>query len=163
MIQCYVDDDVTTSLLMYMIHSGFSFPVTHLDDLRPPFVEKQRNVPYGHGQEAMMMRKELGDFDYLRSAAYSAIVAQFGSTLRLMELKGIICAIQVWWKLKHGTELPKLSRNTKRSFPLMVKYVNDHYNEITPVLPHVSVRNANNQQIPLLDAVEEQKRLLIQE
>jgi hypothetical protein len=126
-------------------------------------MERQRKVPYGHGHEAMVMKEELGDFDYLRSAAYGAIVAQFGITLRLMELKGIIYAIQMWWKLRHGTELPKLSRNTKRSFALLVKYVNDHYNEITPVFPHVSIRNADNQQIPLLDVVEEQKRLLIPE
>jgi hypothetical protein len=133
-----------------------SFPVIHLEDLDAellPFMGQQRKVPYGHGHEAMAMREELGDFDYMRSAAYAAIVAQFGSTLRLMELKGIICAIQMWWKLRHGTELPKLSRNTKRSLALLVKYIDDHYNEITPLFPHITIRNAMNQQIPLLDAI----------
>jgi hypothetical protein len=45
-----------------------------------------------------------------------------------------------------------MSRNTKRSFPLLVKYIQTNYDIIIPVLPKMVLCDAHKQPIPLLDA-----------
>jgi hypothetical protein len=109
-------------------------------------------VPYGQGSEAFAACEELADFDYLHSAAWSAIIDVFGATIRLRELKGVLYAIQAFLRVRSGVELPKVSRNAKRNMGLLVKYINEHYNEVVPVFRHVSLRGGGGQPLPLLNA-----------
>jgi hypothetical protein len=106
---------------------------------------------YGFGQEARAVHEEIGDFDWHNSLAYCAIKRYFGETLRLKELKGLIYAAALYLKEKQGKRLPDLSRNTKRNFPLLIKYVQANYEFIVPVLPKLSLCNADKQPLPLLD------------
>jgi hypothetical protein len=107
---------------------------------------------YGFGIEAKSVRAEIGNFDWYSSRAYSAVRRQFGETLRLKELKALIHAAVFYIKQKRGVDLPHMSRNTKRSFPLLVKYIQTNYDIIIPVLPKMVLCDAQKQPIPLLDA-----------
>jgi hypothetical protein len=109
-------------------------------------------VPYGQGSEAFAVCEELDDFDYLHCPAWSAIVETFGAAMRLRELKGFVDAIRTFLQVRSGIELPKLSRNAKRNLGLLVKYINEHYNEIVPVFPYVTLLDGDAQPIPVLDA-----------
>ncbi|MDR2646343.1 MAG: hypothetical protein LBC04_04195 [Holosporaceae bacterium] len=106
---------------------------------------------YGHGPEAAAVKEELGDFDCPKSRALKALQHHFGSNLRLKELKGILLSI-ICFLSRKGVILPKPSRNTKRSFPLMIKYIDEHYGEIAPIFPDITLLNADRQPIPFLDA-----------
>ncbi|MDR0580587.1 MAG: hypothetical protein LBG04_00510 [Holosporaceae bacterium] len=113
---------------------------------------KKPAISYGTGYEAQTIKKELGDFIFKESAAYAAIVYNFGENLRLKELRYIIESARYFLRERGGIELPELSRNTKRSFPLLVKYINDNYNNIVPLFGSIILTDANRQPIPLLDS-----------
>jgi hypothetical protein len=122
----------------------------------PPFalstsidVEK---AAYGKGFEAQQVRNELGTFDYQCSRAWASIEYYFGASIRLRELKGIISAITGYLRMRRGVDLPELSRNTKRSVPLMVKYVEMHSEYFLPLFPCVSLADIHKEVIPLLDS-----------
>jgi hypothetical protein len=55
----------------------------------------------------------------------------------MRELKGIVTVVRAWWQVKDGTYLPQLSRNEKRSFALLVKYIDKHYDQIVPLFRHM--------------------------
>jgi hypothetical protein len=98
------------------------------------------------------VREELGDFRYEMSAANASIVRFFGRTLRLNELKGIFGAISYWLRQREGIQLPKPSRNAKRNYSLLVKYIERHYDVIVPMFSKVELCDAERNPIPLLDA-----------
>jgi hypothetical protein len=106
---------------------------------------------YGFGYEARAVHDEIGAFDWYNSPAYHAIKQHFGETLRLKELKGLINAATFYLKEKQGKRLPDLSRNAKRNFPLLIKYVQANYEFIVPVLPKLSLCDSDRRPLPLLD------------
>ncbi|MDR1366061.1 MAG: hypothetical protein LBJ03_03150 [Holosporales bacterium] len=106
---------------------------------------------YGQGADADSMRREIDGFDCKDSPAYRLVQRHFGDNLRCKELKAILEAIQLYLA-QHGTQLPSLSRNTKRSFVLMIKYMQCHLDVIEPILPLIILCDANKQEIPFLDA-----------
>jgi hypothetical protein len=85
------------------------------------------------------------------SPAYQAIRSAFGTATRLRELKAVVNVIRAWWQVKDGIYLPQLSRNEKRSFLLLVKYIDLHYDQIVPLLRHVVLLDDERKRIPLLD------------
>jgi hypothetical protein len=99
-----------------------------------PFRQKK---PYGTGTEAQSVEKELGDFNYRDSQAFKTIVEVFGTDVRLKEFKLVLKAARFYVKKRNHIDLPKPSRNTMRSFALMVKYVETHYSILAPFLPHI--------------------------
>jgi hypothetical protein len=115
-------------------------------------VEPLAPVQYGRGSEAQQVQREIGDFEYLSSSAWKSIRFYFGSSIRLRELKGIVTAMQKYHRLKFRQDLPKLSRNGKRCFPLLVKYIAENIDFFQSVFPLVSLANANKQAIPFLDS-----------
>ena len=92
---------------------------------------------YGHGYEANAVRHELCGFRYRESPAYAAVLEYFGPDIRLRELKGMIYTAKKHILTKLGVGLPALSRNAKRSFPLLIKYIQDNYDILVPLFPKV--------------------------
>jgi hypothetical protein len=120
----------------------------------PPYTgrtQRSRSTHYGDGFEAQAVRKEIGNFQYETSRGFQAVQQNFGSTIRLLELKGIVMSAIHYVKRRHRTVLPKLSRNAKRSFPLMIKYINTHYEVITPTFRFMTLLDENHRPLPLLD------------
>lgn len=105
---------------------------------------------YGDGKEASMIRDEIGDFDLNSSEAMELIKKNFGGSLRITELKGIINAIRDHLS-KKNIYLPKLTRNANRSFQLCVKYVQDHIEWIKPLIPYVKLLDNDGNAIPVND------------
>jgi hypothetical protein len=89
---------------------------------------------YGAGAEARAVNEEIGDFDFHQSPVMADLERSFGPNVRVKELKSIIRTIRLWLQHRSGVDLPKPSRNTMRSFPLMVKYLETHYADVAPVL-----------------------------
>lgn len=116
----------------------------------PP--RKRVRTEYGHGTEARSVQMEIGDFDYLSSQAHAAIIHYFGTTLKLRELKGIVVSIRAFLESKHGIHLPQMSRNTKRSYPLMIKYIQDNLDAIVPVFPVIELLDERRNPVSLCDA-----------
>lgn len=102
-----------------------------------------KRTPYGKGTEAKSVKDELGGFMYERSAVYISLVKHFGPSIRLRELRGIVLAIKDVLEKQYGCTLPPVSRNTKRIFSLLVKYMHDNYVYFMPMLDKVSLCDAN--------------------
>jgi hypothetical protein len=90
---------------------------------------------YGTGAEAHAVNAEIGDYDYHKSPVVPDLERLFGTNIRAKELKSIIGIVRLWYHHRLGADLPKPSRNTMRSFPLMVKYLETNYTKIAPILP----------------------------
>jgi hypothetical protein len=99
-----------------------------------------RRARYGDGSEAMAVRRELGNFDPDNSRASAAIRDSFGQ-LKIRELKAVVRVVQDVLARRHGISLPPLTRNTKRSHQLLVKYVDEHYDRIVPVFQMITLLN----------------------
>ncbi|MBR1779492.1 MAG: hypothetical protein IJ758_03210 [Clostridia bacterium] len=121
-------------------------PIGEVRMIVQPQVNRVRT--YGTGYEATAVKKELNGFNYKNSSAYGIITQCFGTTLRLKELRGIIFSVQEHLKSK-GILLPLLSRNAKRSFPLLVKYIEDNLDQIGPILPKVILYDKDEQPLQL--------------
>lgn len=102
---------------------------------------------YGQGSEALTIKKELGDFNVNESLAYKMITRKFGQSIRLNELIGILNSIIIYNRIKNNIILPQISRNEKRSFPLLIKYVEQHNNFILPHLNNIHLGNSFFQKI----------------
>jgi hypothetical protein len=111
----------------------------------------EHSRPYGGGSEARAVKEELGDFDPETSAALRVVREYFGSTIRLKELNGIVLSAKYYMKRRHNVELPNLSRNTKRSFALLIKYIETNYAQIVPVFPRLTLLDENKHPLPLID------------
>lgn len=118
---------------------------------QPPYKLK-RESRYGYGAEARAVQMEIGDFDYLNSRGYAAIMYYFGTTLKLRELKGILMSAKTFVDKKYGKILPEISRNTKRSYPLMIKYIDDNFDRIVPVFPNMQILDGSQKQLSFADA-----------
>lgn len=103
---------------------------------------------YGEGKEAAMIRDEMGDFDPMSSKAMQTIKAYYGNSLRLSEIKGIINAIRDYLYQK-GIFLPKLSRNANRNYQLCIKYIEDHFDIMSEIIPFVNLYDNQGNNIPL--------------
>lgn len=111
--------------------------------------KKNRKEIYGKGNEAKMIKEEIGDFNAFESMAYKEVTKHFGKSIRLSEIIGILNSIQIYLLLKKNTSLPQISRNEKRSFPLLMKYIERNNEEIFPYFQYISLCNSSFQKIPL--------------
>lgn len=122
---------------------------TNADDVPKTKDKSRERLAYGFGAEAHSVHNEIGSFDYTRSPAYMAILHFFGPTIKLRELKAIISALQLYLKNKSNIVLPPMSRNTKRSYPLLVKYIQDNFAILVPMFPNLTFLDENMQPVPL--------------
>lgn len=112
--------------------------------------EKNKKIEYGKGVEARAIKEEIGDFEIDKSEAYKKIISQFGRSIRFNELLGIINSIRIFLKIKHDIVLPETTRNEKRNFQLLIKFIERNNELIFPYLPYVSLCDSSFQKI-LLD------------
>ena len=130
-------------------------PVFHIDvgpySPHDPVPGASTRTRYGQGVEAQSVKDELGGFRYERGPAYVALVRNFGTSLRLRELKAIVLALKDVMERRYGYVLPPVSRNTKRIFSLLVKYLQDNYRYFAPMLDKVVLCDADGVPIELPD------------
>lgn len=104
---------------------------------------------YGTGIEANLIKKDLGGFDVYHSRAFNAVRNTFGRSVRLNELLGIINSIDVYMQRKGLSGLPRLTRNEKRSFALLIKYIENNYELIVPYFQYITLCDQAGIPIPL--------------
>lgn len=112
-------------------------------------IKKSKKLIYGKGSESIAIKKELGDFDAFASESFKYIIKRFGRSIRFTELLGIINSIQIYLQYKNDATLPQLSRNEKRSFPLLIKYIECNKEAIFPCLQFISLCDTSFQKIDL--------------
>lgn len=123
------------------------YPVSDEDDANMVTHHHMNARCYGLGKEAAATRAELKDFDYRDSMAMALVLRVFGYKLRFNELKGVVMALGDFLARK-GVMLPALTRNAKRSLPLLLKYINDNIAIFTRWLPAVTLVDADK--IPII-------------
>lgn len=111
--------------------------------------KKDRKEIYGKGNEAQTIKNEIGDFDAYKSSTYIQIIGLFGKSVRFTELLGIINSLQIYLSLKKNIHLPQTTRNEKRSFPLLIKYIERNSDFILPYLKYFSLCDSSFHKIPL--------------
>lgn len=111
--------------------------------------KKNKKEAYGKGHEAKAIKDELGDFNMFETESYKTIIKQFGKSIRYNELLGIINSINIYIQLKKNCCLPKVTRNEKRSFPLLIKYIENNRELIIPYLQYIYLCNSSFQKISL--------------
>lgn len=111
--------------------------------------KRSKKLIYGKGNEALAVKKELGDFDAFRSTTYEYIIKMYGRSVRFTELLGIISSIQFYLQYKENIALPSLSRNEKRSYPLLIKYIERNSENILPYFQYISLCDSSFKKIKL--------------
>lgn len=79
---------------------------------------------------------------YENSFEYRTLIRMFSSGVRLHELNSIATILS---SLLSSVKEP--SRDTKRSFPLLIQWFHDNWDLIYPVLPCIQLRDENDQVI----------------
>ena len=95
----------------------------------------------GLGPDAQSVAQDIGDFDYSTCPQWLYLQAKFSTGIRFRELKSIANIIQI------TLQLPPLSRNQKRSFPLLIKWFCTNWDKIQPILDYISLYDDNLTQI----------------
>lgn len=111
-----------------------------------------RKCSYGQGVDALSMHKEIGTFNPVNSAAYITLIHYFGTTIKLRELKGIIMSLVTHLEKRHNIKLMPMSRNTKRSYTLLIKYFQDNIHFLAPLLPLIRLYNSNGDAVEFHDS-----------
>lgn len=79
---------------------------------------------------------------YENSFEYRTLIQMFSSGVRLHELNSIATILS---SLLSGVKEP--NRDTKRSLPLLIQWFHDNWDQISPILPCIQLRDENNQVI----------------
>ena len=95
----------------------------------------------GLGPEAKSVAKDLGDFDYTKCPQWLYLQSKFSTGVSLKELKSIATIIQL------HLGLPPLTRNQKRSYPLLIKWFCINWDQIQPVLQYIYLFDDNLMEI----------------
>ena len=102
-------------------------------------------VPYGSGMDAKRFKERLFDFDIAKSQAAKFIFERFGKT-RIEELVAMInLAIDVL--MDSELSIRALTRDEKRNWPLLVKYVEDHFAVLRPILKKIELTDENGKPV----------------
>ncbi|OHT08015.1 hypothetical protein TRFO_23639 [Tritrichomonas foetus] len=106
-------------------------------ELEIPQEAEKKRIPrceiYGKGSEARLIKEQLNGFEARTSEAYKIIVRLFGGSVRITELLGVLNSIR-FLLTSRGQVLPPISRNERRSFSLLIKYVQTHLEQLKPLL-----------------------------
>jgi hypothetical protein len=90
------------------------------------------------GKESRHIAQMLKGFDYTTCEAWSGLTQHFSSGIRHRELISIAFLITEWF------HVPKIPRDARRSYPMLVKWFQDHWTTIQPMLPLISIRDDEN-------------------
>jgi hypothetical protein len=65
----------------------------------------------------------------------------------VVELKLVVQCAREYLRARKGKDLPRLSRNTKRSKLLLAKYIEDHFAVLAPVLNALSLEDSERKPV----------------
>lgn len=117
------------------------------NNAKPP--KKSKKNIYGKGPEANNIKEKLGNFDAYHSRAYETVINNFGRSVRLNELLGIIASIRQYAFIKNHQGIQAPNRDEKRSFLLLIKYIETNYDLIVPYFSLVKLRDKDGKPISL--------------
>ncbi|MDR0753529.1 MAG: hypothetical protein LBE95_02600 [Holosporaceae bacterium] len=100
--------------------------------LRRESISVRCGLGYFDDFQSQVVRDELGDFYYRESQAFEAIMSYFGA----LSMNQLLSVLEL---IAYTMEAPELTRREKRSFPLMVKYVQDNYDNIVPLFKEIEL------------------------
>jgi hypothetical protein len=109
--------------------------------------KKPRKCRYRKGTEAQAIKEEIGNFQFETSRGYFLITRLFTDKILVSELRNLLEAARIVLRRRRQIDLPPLSRNAKRSKPLLVKYVDTYVNELTPMLSEMVLENSDHEPI----------------
>lgn len=87
--------------------------------------------------EAQIIAEKLGGYDYKSSDVWKKLMVRFSSGIRHHELFSVAIIIQ---QIIKSTSL---SRNEKRSFPLLIRWFERNWNSIESVLSSIRLLDVN--------------------
>jgi hypothetical protein len=93
------------------------------------------------GKEGRHIAVLLRGFDFQRSPAWKAITNNFSSGIRHREL----CSVAILIAAKFG--VPRVPRDAHRSYPVLIKWFEDNWEAVEPVLPFVCLRDEDDKVI----------------
>ncbi len=125
---------------LIVIHALNSAGLTNNPETASKYQYKK--TPKQMRAEAQNVKNRLGSFDFRKSVAHKRLQQNFGRDLSMKELIDIINALSAYLNTK-GIVLPKLDRFEKRSYPLLIKYIEDNSNVIFPHLPNIKLCDEN--------------------
>ena len=130
--------------------NGDDKPLTLTRDGRPESRGVRKALPRGQGTEAQKVLLKLNGFNFETSKAWQLIQLRYSSGITQNELKSIALVVS------HLTNIA-LDRDTKRDFKLLVKWFDDNFEVVCPILFMINLRDKNNQIINLQREINESK------
>ena len=106
----------------------------------PETPKGKAKVKRGTGHEADRVSKRLSGFDYEKSSVWLNISSKFGSRISHAELKSIAFVICCYTGLK-------VDRDASRDNRVLIKWYEENWNEIQPLLPKIHLRDNNDVEI----------------
>jgi hypothetical protein len=89
--------------------------------------------------EQQRIKKDLGDFDAVKSSTFQQLQQQFGANLRHTDLRSIALV------LIKTMGIPTISRNERRSFPILVKWFDRHWTLVSSVIGQIELHNDDSE------------------
>jgi hypothetical protein len=90
------------------------------------------------GKDGRHVEAILRSFNFEKSVAWDALTHHFSSGVRHREL----CSVAL--VLSHCFGFTTISRDARRSYPVLIKWFHDNWAIIEPVLPFVALRDATD-------------------
>jgi hypothetical protein len=106
-----------------------------LQDISPPSDDEVCRRALQKGRQGRHIAKILQTFDFRASHAWNAITNTFGSGIRHRELVSVAIVIAAHFGVA------RVSRDAQRSYPVLVKWFDDNWEAVGPVLHRVSLRD----------------------
>jgi hypothetical protein len=99
----------------------------------------------GHGREAIVVAKTLGNFEFQRCTAWKEIAQRFGDRVKITHVRSIAIALHILFP----DHLPRLSRTENRRFSLIIKWFDDHWTFISQVISYIALMDDTFEEVTL--------------
>jgi hypothetical protein len=109
-------------------------PFIDLDSPQPDFDRDTTKWKEGR-QVAALLRH----FDFENCEAWRALTHQFSSGVRHKELSSVALVIS------HCFHVPAITRDARRSYPVLIKWFNDHWGKIQPIMPLIALHDEDDE------------------
>jgi hypothetical protein len=87
------------------------------------------------GKDGRHVTAILNKFDFRQSTAWPILTHHFSSGVRHREL------ISIAQLISHHFVMPRISRDAKRSYPVLIKWFQDNWVEVEPIMPLIALRD----------------------
>jgi hypothetical protein len=92
-------------------------------------------------QEKDDLQKTGDAFDWATCPAWSALTEHFGDTVTHREM----CSVA--WLLVSEFEIPKISRDARRSYPALIRWFQENWESVGPILHKITLEDDNMETI----------------